>query len=281
MESLTPSHLEPLHRRLRRLCKTDLTDYEISEHLGIPPAWVDQSCQAYRPRRRRYYRRRLNPYYRRRRWRQYKRNPYRRNRYRRWNPGPWSRELSAEAARSHMEREAGPPPYGPPEPPEPPKPKQRKKKAIKKKRKKPLISRYEQKRMAKFAKHNIDERDAEYAVVRFQDKVPYGSDHCTLCGARLSARYHLYFRKPPKEDRPHRIMAVDFFPVGNICMTNWAEALPLSEDRDVILEGIEAQMHKASKWEEPIEPEPVKPKPLSPEMQALFDKLGDETDDDW
>jgi len=170
-------------------------------------------------------------------------------------------------------------PLAEPEPgPQPTRRKKRKKRAVK--RRTPTISRYEQKRMAKFAKYNLDERDIKYARVQFQDKVPYGTDQCTLCGARLSERYHLYFSRPEKRDM-HRIMAVDFFPVGNVCMTNWAEALPLSEDRRVLLEGIDAQQGKARRWEPPEEPEPEEPQIMSPEMQRLFDMLGPETEDDW
>lgn len=136
--------------------------------------------------------------------------------------------------------------------------------------------------MAEFAKRQIADSDVRHATAHFVDKVPYGQDNCTLCGARLAKRYRLYFRKPPKEEQTyHRINAVDFFPVGSICITNWAESLPPSEDRRVILEGIDAQKDKARRWKEPVvpPPEPEEPKEMSPELQALFDT--DLTDDDW
>jgi hypothetical protein len=46
-----PNYLEPLPHRLRRLCKTDFSDHEISDFLDVPVNWVRESCRTYRPRR--------------------------------------------------------------------------------------------------------------------------------------------------------------------------------------------------------------------------------------
>jgi len=39
---------EPLNKRIRRLCRSDLTPYEISNYMNVPASWVADVCQTER-----------------------------------------------------------------------------------------------------------------------------------------------------------------------------------------------------------------------------------------
>lgn len=44
-------YMEPLEKRIRRLCYSDLSSDEISDHLNVPSGFVHEVCKARRPRR--------------------------------------------------------------------------------------------------------------------------------------------------------------------------------------------------------------------------------------
>lgn len=44
-------YMEPLEKRIRRLCYSDLSSQEISDHLNVPSGFVHEICKTRRPRR--------------------------------------------------------------------------------------------------------------------------------------------------------------------------------------------------------------------------------------
>jgi hypothetical protein len=85
---------------------------------------------------------------------------------------------------------------------------------------------HNQKRAERFAARGITSADLRWARTTY---VGRGETNCTLCDHDIEHQFKLDFARPGPNGR------VTFEPVGSQCITDWAEALPASPERDAFV----------------------------------------------
>ena len=101
------------------------------------------------------------------------------------------------------------------------------------------MSRHNEKRAARFEAAGIGSADLATSATSYYDDA---GGNCALCDHDIKYRYLLTFHKDPR--------AVEFFPVGSKCITDWVKALPDSSGRQAALDSIkeaEREMRRQQK----------------------------------